>query len=73
MALAISRETIADIKNSVNIVDVIGEVVSLTRSGHNYLGLCPFHKEKIPSVNVDDDKQFYGGIGCDKASDDFRY
>lgn len=44
--LAIDKELISEIKNSVNIVDVIGEVVSLTRAGRNYIGLCPFHKEK---------------------------
>ena len=73
MALAISRETIADIKNSVNIVDVIGEVVSLTRSGHNYLGLCPFHKEKTPSFNVVEDKQFFHCFGCGKSGDVFKF
>lgn len=44
--LAIDKELITEIKNSVNIVDVIGEVVNLTRAGRNYIGLCPFHKEK---------------------------
>lgn len=73
MALAISLETIADIKNSVNIVDVIGEVVSLTRSGHNYLGLCPFHKEKTPSFNVVEDKQFFHCFGCGKSGDVFKF
>ena len=73
MALAISRETIADIKNSVNIVDVIGEVVSLTRSGNNYLGLCPFHKEKTPSFNVVEDKQFFHCFGCGKSGDVFKF
>ncbi|WP_330997559.1 CHC2 zinc finger domain-containing protein, partial [Streptococcus gallolyticus] len=53
--LAIDKELISEIKNSVNIVDVIGEVVSLTRAGRNYIGLCPFHKEKTPSFNVIED------------------
>ena len=57
--LAVDKDLIQDIKNNVNIVDVIGEVVSLTKSGHNYLGLCPFHKEKTPSFNVVEDKQFF--------------
>ena len=57
--LAIDKELISEIKNSVNIVDVIGEVVSLTRAGRNYIGLCPFHKEKTPSFNVIEDKQFF--------------
>ncbi|CCW42500.1 DNA primase [Streptococcus agalactiae ILRI112] len=44
--MAIDKEKISEIKNSVNIVDVIGEVVGLTKTGRNHLGLCPFHKEK---------------------------
>ncbi|MCS4488051.1 DNA primase [Streptococcus sciuri] len=73
MTLAISRETISEIKSSVNIVEVIGEVVNLTRSGHNYLGLCPFHKEKTPSFNVVEDKQFFHCFGCGKSGDVFKF
>ena len=50
--MAIDKALIEDIKSSTNIVDVIGEVVSLNRAGRNYLGLCPFHKEKTPSFNI---------------------
>ena len=42
----VDKQLISDIKNSVNIVDVIGEVVQLTKAGRNFLGLCPFHGEK---------------------------
>lgn len=48
--MVIDKALIEDIKSSTNIVDVIGEVVSLNRAGRNYLGLCPFHKEKTPSL-----------------------
>lgn len=47
-----------------NIVDVIGEVVSLKRSGSDYLGLCPFHHEKTPSFSVSERKQVYYCFGC---------
>ena len=57
--MVIDKALIEDIKSSTNIVDVIGEVVSLNRAGRNYLGLCPFHKEKTPSFNVIEDRQFY--------------
>ena len=57
--MVIDKTLIEDIKSSTNIVDVIGEVVSLNRAGRNYLGLCPFHKEKTPSFNVIEDRQFY--------------
>ena len=56
--MVIDKALIEDIKSSTNIVDVIGEVVSLNRAGRNYLGLCPFHKEKTPSFNVIEDRQF---------------
>ncbi|MBM7637073.1 DNA primase [Streptococcus saliviloxodontae] len=69
----LNKETIADIKQSTNIVDVIGEVVSLTKSGRNYLGLCPFHKEKTPSFNVLEDKQFYHCFGCGRSGDVFKF
>ena len=48
--MVIDKALIEDIKSSTNIVDVIGEVVSLNRAGRNYLGLCPFHKEKNPLI-----------------------
>ncbi|MTB58337.1 DNA primase [Streptococcus uberis] len=71
--LAIDKETISQIKNSVNIVDVIGEVVALSRSGRHYLGLCPFHKEKTPSFNVIEDRQFFHCFGCGKSGDVFKF
>ena len=71
--LAIDKELIAEIKNSVNIVDVIGEVVNLTRAGRNYIGLCPFHKEKTPSFNVIEDKQFFHCFGCGKSGDVYKF
>ena len=71
--LAIDKELISEIKNSVNIVDVIGEVVNLTRAGRNYIGLCPFHKEKTPSFNVIEDKQFFHCFGCGKSGDVYKF
>lgn len=65
----VDKELIAEIKNSVNIVEVIGEVVSLTKAGRNFLGLCPFHGEKTPSFNVVEDKQFYHCFGCGRSGD----
>lgn len=71
--LAIDKELISEIKNSVNIVDVIGEIVDLTRSGRNFIGLCPFHTEKTPSFNVIEDKQFFHCFGCGKSGDVFKF
>ena len=69
----VDKQLISEIKNSVNIVDVIGEVVQLIKTGRNFLGLCPFHGEKTPSFNVVEDKQFYHCFGCGRSGDVFKF
>lgn len=69
----VDKQLISEIKNSVNIVDVIGEVVQLTKAGRNFLGLCPFHGEKTPSFSVVEDKQFYHCFGCGRSGDVFKF
>ena len=58
-----------DLKAQLNIVDIIGRVVTLKKSGSNYMGLCPFHTEKTPSFSVNEGKQFYHCFGCGKSGD----
>ncbi|WP_099778861.1 DNA primase [Streptococcus suis] len=69
----LSKDRITEIKQALNIVDVIGESVVLTKAGRNYIGLCPFHGEKTPSFNVVEDKQFYHCFGCGKSGDVFKF
>ncbi|HFU4518005.1 TPA: DNA primase [Streptococcus suis] len=69
----LSKDRITEIKQALNIVDVIGESVALTKAGRNYIGLCPFHGEKTPSFNVVEDKQFYHCFGCGKSGDVFKF
>ncbi len=57
-------EVIDDIRSGNDIVDVIGEYVTLKRSGSSYVGLCPFHNEKTPSFHVNREGQFYHCFGC---------
>ena len=58
------RNTVVDeIKSRCNIVDVIGRVVPLKKSGSNYKGVCPFHSEKTPSFVVSEQKQIYTCFG----------
>ncbi len=59
-----SDELIEDIRNSNDIVDIISQYVVLKRSGRNFFGLCPFHKEKTPSFSVSPDKQIFHCFGC---------
>lgn len=59
-----SNELIEEIRTNNDIVDVISKYVTLKRSGRNFFGLCPFHKEKSPSFAVSPDKQIFHCFGC---------
>lgn len=59
-----SDELIDEIKSSNDIVDTISQYVKLKRSGRNFFGLCPFHREKSPSFSVSPDKQIFHCFGC---------
>lgn len=59
-----SEELIEEIRANNDIVDVISQYVILKRSGRNFFGLCPFHKEKSPSFSVSPDKQIFHCFGC---------
>lgn len=63
------REVIDDIRIGNNIVDVIGQYVTLKRSGSSYVGLCPFHNEKTPSFNVNAEGQYFHCFGCGVGGD----
>ncbi len=65
MAGLIPQSFINDLITRVDIVDVIGARVQLKKSGGNHKGLCPFHTEKTPSFNVNQDRQFYHCFGCE--------
>ena len=69
----IPQVTIEQIRNASDIVDVIGSFVPLKRAGTNFLGLCPFHKEKTPSFNVNPSKQIFHCFGCHKGGDVFTF
>ena len=64
MAGRIPQYFIDDLLARINITDVVESRVKLRRSGKNYSGLCPFHKESSPSFTVSPDKQFYYCFGC---------
>jgi DNA primase len=63
----ISPQTIQEIQNKVDIIDVVGEFVKLKRRGANHIGLCPFHNEKSPSFSVSQSKSIYKCFGCGRS------
>ena len=68
-----SDELKEEIRSANDIVDVISQYVTLKRSGRNFFGLCPFHKEKSPSFSVSPDRQYYHCFGCHKGGDVFNF
>lgn len=66
-----------NIKNTVreaaDIVDVIGEYVTLKKAGTRFTGLCPFHNEKTPSFSVNPQGQFFYCFGCGESGDVFSF
>ena len=68
-----SDELIDEIRNKNDIVDVISQYVTLKRSGRNFFGLCPFHKEKSPSFSVSPDKQIFHCFGCGVGGNVFHF
>ncbi len=65
----IPSHTVDEIKNRIDIVEVVGDFVSLKRKGQSMWACCPFHNEKSPSFSVSPVKGFYKCFGCGKAGD----
>ncbi len=72
--MAVGRdEAVEQVRDAVDIVQVIGESVALRRSGSNMVGLCPFHSEKSPSFTVSPTRQVFHCFGCGAGGDIFRF
>src|SRR3954466_8597185 len=61
------------IRSANDIVDVVGSCIPLKKAGANFQALCPFHKEKSPSFNVNPHLQIFKCFGCGKAGDVFTF
>lgn len=68
-----SDELLDEIRNRNDIVDIVSQYVKLKRSGRNYMGLCPFHNEKSPSMSVSPDKQIFHCFGCGVGGNVFHF
>ena len=73
MAGLIPPATLEQIRAASDIVDVIGVCCRLKRAGANFVALCPFHKEKTPSFNVNPHRQIFHCFGCHKGGDVFTF
>ena len=62
-----------DLKAQADIVQVVQDVVPLKKAGSSYKGLCPFHNEKTPSFNVNQDKGFFKCFGCGAGGDVVKF
>jgi DNA primase len=67
------KDAVQRVKDAAQIVDIIGECVSLKRAGANMKGLCPFHAEKTPSFIVNPVRQSFHCFGCSEGGDVFSF
>lgn len=73
MAGSIPEEVVEQVRNSVDIVDVVSRHVQLKKMGKNLFGICPFHEERTPSFSVSEDKQIFHCFSCGRGGNVFRF
>ncbi|MGD1865514.1 MAG: DNA primase [Phormidesmis sp.] len=69
----IHPDTIDDVRQRADIVDIISEQVVLKKQGKDFVGLCPFHDDKSPSFSVSPSKQFYYCFSCGAGGNAFKF
>ncbi len=73
MAGMVSKDVIDQIRNALDIADVIGSYIQVKRAGHSAKALCPFHKEKTPSFHINPARQAFHCFGCGAGGDVFKF
>ena len=71
--MKLTQEVIDDIRNSADIVDVIGHYIPLVKKGKGYSALCPFHDDHDPSLSISEDKQIYKCFVCGNGGNVFTF
>ena len=71
--IMISEEKINEIRKSINIVDIIGEYISIEQKGKNYFAVCPFHDDHNPSMSISPEKQIYTCFVCGAHGNVFTF
>ncbi|MGB7084170.1 MAG: CHC2 zinc finger domain-containing protein, partial [Phormidesmis sp.] len=69
----IHPDTIDDVRQRADIVDIVSEQVVLKKQGKDFVGLCPFHDDKSPSFSVSPSKQFYYCFSCGAGGNAFKF
>ncbi len=67
------HKIVTEIKERLDIVDIISEYIGLKQRGRNFVALCPFHGEKTPSFTVSREKQIFYCFGCNVGGDIIKF
>ena len=71
--MRLDDKVIDEIRNKVNIVDVISSYINVIKKGNNYVAVCPFHNDTNPSMNISVDKQIYKCFSCGAGGNAFTF
>jgi DNA primase len=69
----VKQDAVQEIKDRLDLVDLVSEHLRLQKAGRDLKGLCPFHQEKTPSFYVSQEKQLWHCYGCQKGGDHFTF
>ena len=71
--MAYRRDDIEQVRAATDLVELVGEVTKVARTGRAVMAVCPFHQEKAPSLSIDPARGLYHCFGCGKSGDLFRF